>query len=146
MKNDFKIVLATGGFDPIHSGHVQYLLEAKKLGDMLIVGVNSDEWLIKKKGRPFMPSSERCFIIKNLAMVDQVITFDDSDGTSNDAIWLVKKMYPRRQKIIFVNGGDRTKGNCPEMIWNDIEFVFGVGGEDKKNSSSKLLKDWADHA
>ncbi len=140
------VVLATGGFDPIHSGHIQYFIDAKKLGDILVVGVNSDQWLTRKKGKPFMPVEERSFIIKNLSMVDQVITFDDNDGTSNDAIWLVKKMYPQKQKIIFVNGGDRTEDNCPEMIWKDVEFVFGVGGEHKANSSSKILKQWTENA
>lgn len=136
-----RVVLATGGFDPLHSGHIRYLKSASELGDYLVVGINSDEWLTRKKGKPFMPLLERCEIIKNLRMVDQCLLFDDNDGTANDAIKNVKLMYPDSQ-IIFANGGDRTAENIPEMVFEDIEFVFGVGGEDKKNSSSWILKEW----
>ena len=76
------IVLVTGGFDPIHSGHINYIKEAKKLGDILVVGVNSDDWLTRKKGRPFMPLSERAEILRNIVGVDFVIDFDDSDGSA----------------------------------------------------------------
>jgi cytidyltransferase-like protein len=134
-------VLATGGFDPIHSGHIAYLQNASREGLRLIVGVNSDEWLQRKKGRHFMPWSERAAIVGALKCVDEVIAFDDSDGTAIDAINVVKNKYPMDQ-IVFVNGGDRTKDNIPEMIFDDVEFVFGIGGEDKKNSSSWILKEW----
>jgi D-beta-D-heptose 7-phosphate kinase/D-beta-D-heptose 1-phosphate adenosyltransferase len=77
------IVVVTGGFDPLHSGHIVYFEDAKKLGDKLIVGINSDEWLVNKKGRPFMPLSERSEIIKNLTVVDEVITFDDQDNSAS---------------------------------------------------------------
>jgi D-beta-D-heptose 7-phosphate kinase/D-beta-D-heptose 1-phosphate adenosyltransferase len=80
------IVVVTGGFDPLHSGHIVYFEDAKKLGDKLIVGINSDEWLVNKKGRPFMPLSERSEIIKNLTVVDEIITFDDQDNSASDAI------------------------------------------------------------
>ena len=69
--------MATGGFDPVHSGHIAYFKAAKSLGDMLIVGLNSDEWLERKKGRAFMPWTERLCIVNNLAMVDEVYTFDE---------------------------------------------------------------------
>ena len=136
-----KIVLVTGGFDPIHSGHVEYLKSAKKLGDTLIVGVNSDDWLIRKKGRPFMPITERVTLIENLKMVDHVILFNDTDNTAIEAIKNVKALYPH-ETVVFANGGDRTKENIPEMVVEDVEFVFGVGGENKKNSSSWILEDW----
>ena len=138
-----KIVLATGGFDPIHSGHISYLKAAKTLGDMLIVGLNSDEWLERKKGRSFMPWNERLCVLNNLSMVDEVYTFDDEDGSAKHFIQQVRAHYPD-SKIIFANGGDRTKDNIPEMDVQDfnIEFVFGVGGEDKKNSSSWILNEW----
>ena len=80
-------VLVTGGFDPLHSGHLEYFKEAKKLGDELIVGINSDEWLTRKKGRPFMPFKERLAIIRALEMVDDVLSFDDSDDTACGAIF-----------------------------------------------------------
>ena len=136
-----KIVIVTGGFDPIHSGHIALLKEAKNLGHALAVGLNSDEWLRRKKGHEFMPWSERSTIIENLKMVDIVFSFDDSDGSAIDAIKRVKEVYPD-DEIIFANGGDRTKDNIPEMVFEDVEFVFGVGGEDKKNSSSWILEEW----
>ena len=136
-----KIVIVTGGFDPIHSGHIALLKEAKNLGHALAVGLNSDEWLRRKKGHEFMPWSERSAIIENLKMVDVVFSFDDSDGSAIDAIKRVKEVYPD-DELIFANGGDRTKDNIPEMVFEDVEFVFGVGGEDKKNSSSWILDEW----
>ena len=136
-----KIVLVTGGFDPLHSGHIAYFKAARTLGDMLIVGLNSDEWLTRKKGRPFMPWNERLCVINNLSMIDEVYTFDDTDGSACEFIRQVKAHYPNDQ-LIFANGGDRTADNIPEMIFDDVEFVFGVGGNDKKNSSSWILEDW----
>ena len=136
-----KVVLVTGGFDPLHSGHVEYFKEAKELGDKLVVGVNSDAWLTRKKGRPFMTGGERVSIIQNLKMVDHCVLFDDDDNTSIEAIKNVKFMYPDAE-IIFANGGDRTADNIPEMVFNDVEFIFGVGGNDKKNSSSWILDEW----
>ena len=136
-----KVVLATGGFDPVHSGHISYLKAAKELGDILIVGINSDEWLERKKGKSFMPWNERLAILNNLQMVDEVFTFMDDDDTAINFIKQVIAHYPNDQ-IIFVNGGDRTSENVPEMIFDDVEFVFGVGGTDKKNSSSWILEEW----
>lgn len=136
-----KIVLVTGGFDPVHSGHISYLNHADHLGDHVVVGLNSDEWLTRKKGRPFMSWHERMVVLDNLHMVGEVIDFDDSDGTAIDAIRRVKEKYPN-DEIIFANGGDRTKDNIPEMVFDDVEFVFGVGGDNKANSSSWILEEW----
>lgn len=138
-----KVVLVTGGFDPLHSGHIAYFNAAKDLGDVLVVGVNSDDWLTRKKGRAFMPLDERKCIIANLAVVDHTVTYDDSDNSSKKAILEVRQMYPEA-RIIFANGGDRTKENIPEMDVADenVEFVFGVGGEHKMNSSSWILEEW----
>ena len=136
-----KIVLVTGGFDPLHSGHIEYFKAAKQLGNLLIVGINSDAWLARKKGRAFMPVAERKAIIENLYQVHKVIEFDDSDGSAIDAIRQVKEMFPR-DTVVFANGGDRTKDNIPEMIFEDVEFVFGVGGTNKANSSSWILEEW----
>lgn len=136
-----KVVLVTGGFDPLHSGHIAYFNEARRLGDMLVVGVNSDAWLERKKGRAFMPSNERITIIQNLKMVDHCILFNDDDGSAREAIRNVKTMYPNSH-IIFANGGDRTQENIPEMTEKDVEFVFGVGGQNKMNSSSWILEEW----
>ena len=140
-----RIVLITGGFDPLHSGHIAYIKAARELGDSLIVGVNSDEWLRRKKGQEFMPWEERASIIAALHYVDRVINFDDSDNSAKDAIKKVRAIHPTAQ-IIFANGGDRTKENIPEMDLLQemlhLDFVFGVGGEDKKNSSSWILQEW----
>jgi D-beta-D-heptose 7-phosphate kinase/D-beta-D-heptose 1-phosphate adenosyltransferase len=138
-----KIVLVTGGFDPLHSGHINYFNEAKKLSDMLVVGVNSDEWLKRKKGQYFMPWKERATIVAALHTVDRVIDFDDSDNSARGAITKLREFYPNSE-IIFANGGDRTAVNIPEMDVedNNLTFRFGVGGENKMNSSSWILQEW----
>ena len=135
--------MATGGFDPVHSGHIAYLKAAKALGDVLIVGLNSDEWLERKKGRAFMPWNERLCIVNNLAVVDEVYTFDDEDGSARHFIQQVRAHYPTAT-LVFANGGDRTKDNIPEMdvMDSNLSFVFGVGGENKMNSSSWILQEW----
>jgi cytidyltransferase-like protein len=137
-----KIVIVSGGFDPIHSGHIAYFDAASELGDKLIVALNSDNWLINKKGKFFMPFNERKSIIENLKKVDLVIDFeDDEHGSAINALIKVKEMYPDDQ-ITFANGGDRNKDNIPEMSVGGIDFKFSVGGDDKKNSSSWILKKW----
>ena len=137
-----KIIIVSGGFDPIHSGHIAYFKSAKELGDKLIVALNSDEWLINKKGKFFMPFLERKAIVENLSCVDLVVDFEDDDlGSATNALIKVKEMYPDDQ-IIFANGGDRNKENIPEMSVDNISFQFSVGGDNKKNSSSWILKNW----
>ena len=140
-----KIVLVSGGFDPLHSGHIAYFEAAAQLGDELWVALNSDAWLARKKGRPFMPIQERASIVKNLRMVNRVVAdFDDSDESASGAIFKAQTLGAKY--IIFANGGDRGTSNTPEQSAyqndNRVEFVFGVGGEDKKNSSSWILKEW----
>ena len=139
------VVVATGGFDPIHSGHIAYLEAAAKLGDILIVGINSDAWLTRKKGYPFMPCHERVAIVKALKCVDHTVLFDDTDGSAIEAINNAKLLYPDC-KIIFSNGGDRTIHNIPEQTAfkddDTVEFAFGVGGDFKMNSSSWILQEW----
>ena len=139
-----KVVLVTGGFDPLHSGHISYFKEAKKLGDKLVVGLNSDEWLTRKKGKPFMPIQERVEIIRNLKMVDDVLTWDDSDDSASGAIFKLMATSGYGHDVIFANGGDRTDKNIPEMkTWHDkVEFAFGVGGTHKQNSSSWILEEY----
>ena len=135
------IVVVSGGFDPIHSGHIQLIKQARALGDQLIVGINSDEWLARKKGQAFMPWQERLCVINNLQQVDEVYTFNDDDGTATHLLQQVRAHYPA-DRIIFANGGDRTQDNIPEMSVPNIEFVFGVGGFNKANSSSWILQEW----
>ena len=136
-----RVVLCTGGFDPLHSGHIEYFRAARRLGDVLVVGVNSDSWLRRKKGREFMPSYERIKIIESLCMVDHCILFNDTEDHAIEAIRNVKMLYPNSQ-IVFANGGDRTEKNISEMSEPDVEFRFGVGGTDKKNSSSWILEEY----
>ena len=149
-KENGVLVLLTGGFDPLHSGHLDYIDSAKELGRekswfgaKVIIGVNSDEWLIRKKGRVYMPLEERVRLLIAMRNVDQVIIFDDADDSSKNAIRLTRQLYAD-EHIIFANGGDRTTSNCVEMDIDDpnLSFEFGVGGK-KTESSSDLLGEWA---
>ena len=139
------VCLVTGGFDPVHSGHIAYIASAKKYSDYVVVGINSDQWLIDKKQIYLKPWEERAAVIENLKSVDQVIAFDDGDGSAVDAIHQCLKFA---KKVIFANGGDRGKSNTPEVVaFHDnerVEFIYGAGGENKKNSSSWLISDFTD--
>tara|TARA_Y100000385_G_scaffold245967_1_gene264976 strand:+ start:95 stop:871 length:777 start_codon:yes stop_codon:yes gene_type:complete len=137
-----KLIVVSGGFDPIHSGHIAYFNSAKSYGDKLIVALNSDVWLEKKKGKFFMPFDERKVIVESIKFVDEVIGFEDDDkGSCINALEEIKKSYPNND-IYFANGGDRDKKNIPEMSVSGINFLFGIGGNDKKNSSSWILNKW----
>jgi len=139
-----KIVIVTGGFDPLHSGHIEYFNAAKALGDKLVVGLNSDAWLTRKRGLPFMPLLERYKIIKALKIVDYVIEFNDDDNSARNAIKIVREAFPNA-KLIFANGGDRNINNTVEQDIQDdnLKFVFDVGGNHKINSSSWILNNYA---
>tara|TARA_R100000278_G_C5465274_1_gene162399 strand:+ start:34 stop:477 length:444 start_codon:yes stop_codon:yes gene_type:complete len=138
-----RVVIVSGGFDPIHSGHIEHFKEAKKLGDILIVGLNSDAWLTRKKGKPFMPIEERMAVIRELRMVDSAVGFNDDNNSSID---LINKALVLFDDVLFANGGDRTQDNIPEIDAFDkdprVQFAFGVGGTHKQNSSSWILKKW----
>ena len=138
-----KVSLVTGGFDPIHSGHISYFERAKDLSNYLVVGINTNEWLTRKKGQYFLPWIERAEIIRHLDMVDAVISWDDADDS---ALGAIAKCLEISEKVIFCNGGDRTKTNIPEQKGYDddprVEFVYGTGGVDKMNSSSWILNDY----
>ena len=131
-----KRIMVSGGFDPIHKGHVRMIQEAAKKGEVLVI-VNSDEWLMRKKGFVFMPFEERVEIIQSIKGVHDtsVIGTDDSDNTVCEALRRFKPDF-------FANGGDRTNTNTPEMAVCDelgIEMLWEVGGE-KVQSSSALAK------
>ena len=138
-----RVVIVSGGFDPIHSGHIEHFKEARKLGDILIVGLNSDEWLTRKKGKPFLPLEERLAVVKSMRPVDSAVPFNDDNDSSID---LIKKALVLFDDVLFANGGDRTQDNIPEIYEFDkdprVQFAFGVGGTHKQNSSSWILKKW----
>ena len=143
-----KIVVVSGGFDPIHSGHLALLREASGMGDKLIVGLNSDEWLTRKKGKPFMNIRERRAVLEAIRWIDEVWEFDDSDGTACDLLERVRDHYRQvlpvlsNYQIWFANGGDRNETNNAEANVPGINFVYGIGGSNKRNSSSWLLRSW----
>lgn len=132
-----RVALVTGGFDPIHSGHIALLNAADDIGDKVCVGINSDMWLERKKGKYLLPADERKIILESMKVVDKVIEFNDDDDSATEAIKLCKHLYPGYE-IVFCNGGDRNEGNIPEMTttFDDVKYMFGVGGVNKQNSSS----------
>ena len=139
-RTPYDTVMVSGGFDPIHIGHVRMIQEAAREFGEVIVAVNSDDWLLRKKGYVFMPWEERAEIVRAIAGVTKVVAFDDSDNTACDAIRQHKPTY-------FANGGDRTTKNTPEQQVCEelgVEMVWGVGGG-KIQSSSDLVNDSSDH-
>ena len=100
-----KVSLVTGGFDPIHSGHISYFSRAKDFSDFLVVGINTEEWLTRKKGQYFQSWKERAEIIRHLRMVDAVITVPDDDQGS--ACGAIDKCLEIADEVVFCNGGDR---------------------------------------
>ena len=140
-----EIVLVSGGFDPIHSGHIKLIKEASKHGKVVVL-LNSDKWLIEKKGKEFLPFNEREIIMESLKNVIDVLSFDDSDKTCINGLKNAINKYPN-YKIKFANGGDRNNKTTPETIFcdeNNIETLWGIGGTNKSNSSSLILKKWQD--
>lgn len=136
------IALITGGFDPIHKGHIELIKDAQKIG-RVVVGLNSDQWLKNKKGMNFMPFEERKAILEMMTGVLLATGFNDTDGTAIDAIRVVQNLFPN-EAVVFCNGGDRTDTNIPEYdycVKHQVEMRFGVGGG-KANSSSWLLSNW----
>ena len=136
------VIIVSGGFDPVHKGHMRMFREAANLGANVIVGLNSDEWLTRKKGKPFMNFGERKEILEAFRYINQVIPFDDSDDSACDVIEKVNSMYDTDHKIYFANGGDRGKNNVPEVdTCKDLGVImlWGVGGG-KIQSSSWLIK------
>ena len=141
-----KIILLSGGFDPVHKGHVRMFKAASEYGDV-VVGANSDDWLIRKKGKFFMPFLERKEILESIKYIDSVLDFNDADNTACQLIKDVKSKYKDEDvQIYFGNGGDRTNQTTPEMEYcknNNIGLIWDLGGG-KIQSSSDLLKSWDD--
>lgn len=135
-----KVSIVSGGFDPLHVGHIELFQRAKDLADELWVILNTDEFLIQKKGKPFMPFEERKVILKNLKMVNLVVPCIDKDQTVCETLKKLRKVALPSDELMFCNGGDRTSGeNTPEHnVCNviGIETIYGLG--DKIQSSSWL--------
>lgn len=138
--------IVSGGFDPIHEGHIEMIKASAKISNGVIVLVNSDEWLCRKKGKNFQSIKTRKAILENLKGVIDVLEFDDSDNSASDGIRKVRAKYPK-DILVFANGGDRKKDNIPECTTCEeckVGLAFGVGGDNKANSSSWILNNWSD--
>lgn len=140
--------IVSGGFDPIHSGHIDYIMEAARYCDKLYIGPNSDAWLCRKKGRAFMTWEERSYIIEhlNISIPTEVVSYNDDDNSATGLIHKVDSLH-KNCEIVFMNGGDRNATNIPEegiilSSSNLLSFKFEIGGSHKKNSSSTILEDW----
>ena len=135
-----KIAIISGGFDPIHVGHIELMEKAKSIADSLVVIVNDDDFLTRKKGKPFMSLKERIQIVRSIKYVDMVIKSVDKDQTVCESLKGLASCKTSNEKLLFCNGGDRTSGeNTPEhalCIELGIEPVYGLG--DKIQSSSWL--------
>ena len=138
-----RIIILSGGFDPLHIGHLKMFKAAKEQDAIVIVGANSDSWLTRKKGQPFMIHSERSEILKAIKYIDYVYVFNDDDDTACDLIKKVIEKYDdNKVKILFGNGGDRAIASTPEIEYcnqNGVELLWELGG-DKIQSSSDLIK------
>ncbi len=135
MISNRPIIMVSGGFDPVHIGHIRMIIEASEHGDVIVIA-NSDDWLFRKKGFVFMEFGERAEILASIKGVIKVSGVDDSDNTVCEAIHRLKPDY-------FANGGDRGRNNTPEQTLCDeigVEMLWGIGGENKANSSSTLVE------
>lgn len=136
--------IVSGGFDPIHEGHIEMIKCSAQASDGVIVLANSDEWLCRKKGKNFYTMKTRRAILENIKGVIDVLEFDDSDNSASDGIRKARAKYPDAN-LVFANGGDRGKDNIPEVPTCKechVDLAFGVGGDNKANSSSWILEKW----
>ena len=137
-----RIIICSGYANPLHSGHIQYLEEASRLGDRLVMIVNSDRQVEIKGSTPFMDQEERLKIVQALRCVDLAVVSKSKDGTVCSDLTLIRLLKNEEDTLVFAKGGDRIKGNVPEEEICEklgIEIVYGVGGE-KTTSSSQLLE------
>ena len=139
-RSPYDTIMVSGGFDPVHVGHIRMIQEASQYAEVIVVA-NSDEWLMRKKGYVFMPFEQRAEILRSIKGVTRVEAVDDTDGTVCEALERLKPTY-------FANGGDRTNKNTPEMEVCDrlkIRMLWEMGGSDKVQSSSELVKNSKSH-
>ena len=136
----YDVIVLSGGFDPMHIGHLRMIQESAKMAEIVIAGVNSDEWLMRKKGYVFMPHEERVEMVQGTRGVSKAMAFDDDDNSACDLLRRVRALWPNF-KVAFANGGDRTADNIPEVPVADeldVHLIWGVGGG-KVQSSSDLV-------
>lgn len=136
------------GFDPLHEGHIEMIKASAAASNGVIVLLNSDEWLCRKKGKNFHSIKTRRAILENLKGVIDVMEFDDTDNSASDGIRQARRKYPN-EKLVFANGGDRSKDNIPETpvcLECNVGLAFGVGGDNKANSSSWILNKYLEKA
>lgn len=144
-KKEPVVVMVSGGFDPIHHGHVRYFHEARKLGDRLVVVINNDHWIQLKKGHGFMKARDRAEIIRAFRDVDQVVISSHKKNTTDMSVC---KEIIKIKPTIFANGGDRFADNIPEFkLCNNlnIKMIFNLGRGGKVRSSSQLLSEYSQH-
>ena len=149
MKNRV-ISIVSGGFDPIHPGHIMMMKDCLKFSNYLIVGVNSNKWLINKKGNYFMDIQHRIYVVNSLNVVNETMEFEDDDkGSANNLLIKIRNKYSN-DKIIFANGGDRSDSSkileFETAKQYNIDLKFGIGGSHKESSSSDLLKRWSEYS
>ena len=136
----YDVIVLSGGFDPMHVGHLRMIQESAKMAEIVIVGVNSDEWLMRKKGYIFMPHDERVEMVQGTRGVSKAMSFDDDDNSACDLLRKVRALWPNF-KVAFANGGDRTSDNIPEIPVAkelNVHLIWGVGGG-KVQSSNDLV-------
>jgi cytidyltransferase-like protein len=137
------IAIVSGYFNPLHVGHLRMMREAKKLGDLLAVVVNNDHQQVLKKGRVIIPEADRCEIVSSIRYVDHTVLAVDSDASVGMTLSAIRKEYPG-DTLIFANGGDRrdpsTIAEAQLCETLGIEIEFGVGGHDKADASSRIIK------
>ena len=144
------ISIVSGGFDPIHPGHIMMMKDCLKFSNYLIVGVNSNKWLINKKGNFFMDIQHRIYVVSSLNVVNETMEFEDDDkGSANNLLIKIRNKYSN-DKIIFANGGDRSDSSkileFETAKQYNIDLKFGIGGSHKESSSSDLLKRWSEYS
>ena len=144
------ISIVSGGFDPIHPGHIMMMKDCLKFSNYLIVGVNSNKWLINKKGNYFMDIQHRIYVVNSLNVVNETMEFEDDDrGSANNLLIKIRNKYSN-DKIIFANGGDRSDSSkileFETAKQYNIDLKFGIGGSHKESSSSDLLKRWSEYS
>jgi len=138
-----RIVCVSGGFDPVHVGHIRLIKEARQLGDKLVIIMNNDNWLLKKKGFVFMQEAERKEVLNSLKYVDEIIVSEHESDCSDMSVCSELRLV---KPSVFANGGDRKSDNTPEYLVceeMDIEMVFEVGGDKIQSSSDLVLKNYS---